>query len=159
MSTILAFLIYWLVTFVGCYIVVEIGQDQLYDEVTPRVGLKVAGGSLLIALMLTAFHARGSAASFDTMFTTNILWTVLQAIIWIGVFMLIFQFHPWHAFGLGIATMLLVQGLATMGVTSLLTPTPPSVNRPAAAINKPVIQSLAPPPTAAAPQKDAAKAK
>ena len=36
------FLIYWLVLFVLCYIVVEIGQDQLYDEVHPDVGLKVA---------------------------------------------------------------------------------------------------------------------
>ena len=58
------------------------------------------------------------------MFTTNIIWTVLQAIVWFGVFTLIFQFHPWHALGLGIATMLLVQGLATMGVNSILTPTP-----------------------------------
>jgi len=157
MSTILALLIYWLVTFVGCYIVVEIGQDQLYDEVTPRVGLKVAGGSLLLALMLTAFHARGSAASFDTMFTTNIVWTIFQALIWIGVFMLIFQFHPWHAFGLGLATMILVQGLATMGVVSMTTSTPAVVNRPAAAVNQPVIQSLNPPP-AAAPAKEAAKA-
>jgi hypothetical protein len=54
--------------------------------------------------------------------------------------------------------MLLVQGLATMGVTSMLSPTPATVNRPAAALNKPVRQSLAPPPAAAAP-KEAAKAK
>jgi hypothetical protein len=152
------FMIYWLVVFVGCYIVVEIGQDQLYDEVTPRVGLKVGGGSLLLAVMLTAFHARGASASFESMFTTNILWTVFQAIIWFGVFALIFQFHPWHAFGLSLATMLLVQGLATMGVNSMLTPTPASVNQPAAAVNKPVRQSLAPPPAAATP-KEAEKAK
>ncbi|MFO0889746.1 MAG: hypothetical protein U0790_11475 [Isosphaeraceae bacterium] len=158
MSTILAFLIYWLVLFVGCYVVVEIGQDQLYDEVTPRVGLKVGGGSLLLALMLTLFYVRGTSASFETMFTTNILWTVLQAIVWFGVFALIFQFHPWHAFGLGIATMLLVQGLATMGVTSLLTPAPATVNRPAAAISKPVRQSLAPPPAAPAPKAEAKEA-
>ncbi len=157
MSTILAILIYWLVTFVACYIVVEIGQDQLYDEVTPRVGLKVAGGSLLLASMLTIFHARGSAASFETMFTTNILWTIFQAIVWIGVFMLIFQFHPWHAFGLGIATMILVQGVATMGVVSMTTPTPAVVNRPAAAVNQPVRQSLSPSQTTA-PPKEAEKA-
>ena len=32
------FLIYWLVMFVACYVVVEVGQDQLYDEVTRRSG-------------------------------------------------------------------------------------------------------------------------
>jgi hypothetical protein len=156
MATIWAFLIYWLVVFVGCYVVVEIGQDQLYDEVTPRVGLKVAGGSLLLALMLAAFYHQGSAASFDSMFTTSLLWTVFQAIVWFGVFTLIFQFHPWHALGLGIATMLLVQGLATMGVNSILSPTPTTVSRPSAAVSKPVRQSLTPPP-ATTPKAEAAE--
>ena len=45
MATVWAFLIYWLVVFVGTYVVTEIGQDQLYDEVTPHVGLKVGAGS------------------------------------------------------------------------------------------------------------------
>ena len=52
MSLVWPFLIYWLVMFVACFVVVEIGQDQLYDEVTPRVGLKVAGGSALIAMVI-----------------------------------------------------------------------------------------------------------
>ena len=149
MATIWALLIYWLVIFVGCYVVIEIGQDQLYDGVTPHIGLKVAGGSLLLALMLAAFYYKGMAASFDLMFTNNILCTVFQALVWFGVFTLIFQFHPWHALGLGIATMLLVQGLATMGVNSILSPTPAAVSRPAAfATSKPVRQSLAPAPAA-----------
>ena len=94
MASIWALLIYWLVTFVGCFVVIEIGQDQLYDGVTPHVGLKVTGGSLLLALMLTAFYYKGFPASFDSMFTNNILCTVFQAIVWFGVFTLIFQFHP-----------------------------------------------------------------
>ncbi len=149
MATIWALLIYWLVTFVGCFVVIEIGQDQLYDEVTPHVGLKVTGGSLLLALMLTAFYYKGLPASFDSMFTNNILCTVFQAIVWFGVFTLIFQFHPWHALGLGIATMLMLQGLATMGVNSILSPTPVAVSRPGAYVtSKPVRQSLAPAPAA-----------
>ena len=36
MSLVWPFLIYWLVIFVACFVVVEIAQDQLYDEVTPR---------------------------------------------------------------------------------------------------------------------------
>jgi len=146
MGIIGVFLIYWLVVFVGCYAVIEVAQDQLYDEVTPRVGLKVTAGSLLLAAMLTIFYRADLPVSYESMFTTNIMWTVLQGIVWFGVFMLIYQFHPWHALGLGIMTMLLVSGLATMGVDSMLKPTPATVSRPAAAVNKPVRQSLAPPP-------------
>jgi len=138
-------LIYWLVVFVACFVVVEVGHDQLYDEVTPHAGLKVAGGSLLIALLLTWLKHTGVAASYDSMFTTSIAWTALQGIVWFGVFTLIFQFHPWHALGLGLATMLLVTGLATMGVDSILSK---SAATPATARStvpsQPVRQSLAP---------------
>ena len=119
-SFILALVIYWFILFVACFVVVEIGQDQLYDEVTPRGGLKVTGGSLLLALALAVFRKYDRSASFETMFTTNIIWTVLNGIIWFGVFTLILQFHPWHALGIGLATMVLVTGLATMGVDSLM---------------------------------------
>ena len=45
MSTLIwPFLLYWLVMFVACFVVVEVAQDQLYDQVTPRAGLKVASG-------------------------------------------------------------------------------------------------------------------
>lgn len=135
-------LIYWLATFVGCFIVVEIAQDALYDETTPRAGLKVGGGSLLLATLMTYFHP-----SFETMFTNDIAFTVLQAIAWFAVFTLILQFHPWHALGLSLLTLVLVAPLATMGVDSVLSPTPETVRRPAASANKPVRESLAPPPT------------
>jgi hypothetical protein len=138
-------LIYWLVLFVACFIVVEVGHDQLYDEVTPHAGLKVAGGSLLIAILLTWLKAKDLPASYESMFTTNFAWTVLQGIVWFGVFTLIFQFHPWHALGLGIVTMLLVSGLATMGVDSVLSK---STATPATArstiMSQPVRGSLAP---------------
>src|SRR6516164_7903306 len=140
MTIIWTLLIYWLVMFVACFVVVEVGHDQLYDEVTPHAGLKVASGSLLIAILLTSLKAKDLAASFDSMFTTNIAWTVLQGLVWFGVFVLIFQFHPWHALGLGIVTMLLVTGLATMGVSSILSPTPTTVSRPAEVVSKPVRQ-------------------
>ncbi len=145
MAVMWAFLIYWLVLFVGCYVVIEIGQDQLYDEVTPYVALKVTGGTLLLALLLTWIRP-----SYDSMFTTSVGWTVLQALVWVGVFMLVFRFHPWHALGIGLATMLLVSGLATMGVNSILSPTPVVATRPGAlATSKPVRQSLTPPPSSA----------
>jgi hypothetical protein len=137
-------LVYWLVMFVACFVVVEIGQDQLYDEVTPRAGLKVAAGSLLIAMLLTWLKVKGFAASYDSMFTTNIAWTVLQGVVWFGVFTLIFQFHPWHALGLGIITMLLVSGLATMGVDSVLSKPAPTSAAARLAPSQPVRQSLAP---------------
>ena len=111
------FLIYWVAMFVACYTVLEVGQYQLYDEVTPRSGLKVTGGSFVLAALLTWLRP-----SFDTMFTSDIPWTVLQAIVWSGVFILIFQFQPLHGAVLGTLTMLVVSGLATMGVQSLTTP-------------------------------------
>jgi len=160
MATIIwPFLIYWLVLFVACFIVVEIGQDQLYDEVTPRGGLKVAAGSLLLAALLTALRAYGFPASFESMFTTNLIWTLLQGVVWFLVFTLILQFHPWHALGLGIATMLLVSGLATMGVESVLSrPAPTSAAGRAFAPSEPVRQSLAPAAGAGKPVAPAAGA-
>src|SRR3954447_22813440 len=83
------FLIYWLAMYVVSYVAVEIGQDQLYDGSTPNAGLKVAGGSLILAVMLTYFHP-----TFDAMFTSSFIWTVLQAIVWCGVFILIYPFPP-----------------------------------------------------------------
>jgi hypothetical protein len=137
--------IYWLVLFVACYVVIEIGQDQLYDEVTPRSGLKVLAGSFLLAALLTALRKYGHPASFESMFTTNIAWTLLQGVVWFGVFTLIYQFHPWHALGLGIATMLVVSGLATMGVDSILAPSRATVaaTRPFVP-TEPVRKSLTP---------------
>ena len=89
------FLIYWLVFFVACYAACEVGQDFFYDEVTPNVGLRSVAGSLILAALATWLRP-----SFDTMFTANIAWTVLQAIVWFGVFIFIFEFHPWHALAL-----------------------------------------------------------
>jgi hypothetical protein len=159
MSAIWAFLIYWLVIFVASFVVTEVGQDQLYDEVTPRVGLKVGSGSLLIALLLTALRYFGVPASFESMFTTNIAWTLLQGIVWFGVFTLILQFHPWHALGLGIATMLLVSGLATMGVESILAPSTArtAAGRPFAPT--PAVRQSLSPTGAPAQTKSAEKAK
>lgn len=142
---ILPLLIYWLVMFVACFVVVEIGHDQLYDQITPHAGLKVLGGSLLIAAVLTTLRAKGLPASYESMFTTNIIWTVLQGLVWVGVFMLIFQFHPWHALGLGLATMLLATGLATMGVEALLTKKVPTTQSTRTfQSNRPVRQSTTP---------------
>jgi hypothetical protein len=138
-------LIYWLVFFVACFVVVEVGHDQLYDEITPRAGLKVFGGSLLIAILLTTLRHYDVPASYESMFTVNIIWTVLQGLVWFGVFTLIFQFHPWHALGIGLATMLLVTGLATMGVESLMSKaaTTPQTARTIQS-SQPVRQSVSP---------------
>ena len=111
------FLVYWVVAFVGCFTVVEVAQDALYDEVTPRAGLKVSLASLILALVMAYFHP-----SFETMFTSNVSLTILQGIVWFLVFMFVLQFHPWHALGLGLLMMCLVAPLATMGVDSMLAP-------------------------------------
>jgi hypothetical protein len=147
-------LIYWLVLFVACFVVVEVGHDQLYDEVTPRAGWKVAGGSFLLAALLTTLRAYGFAATFQSMFTDNIGWTLLQGVVWFLVFMFVFQFHPWHALGLSVVTMILVSGLATMGVESLLAKRRDVSNATRAFVpTEPVRQSLGPGPAAGTPAK------
>jgi hypothetical protein len=142
-------LIYWMVLFIACFTIVEFGQDQFYDEVTPHSGLKVAVGSFLLAAVATWLRP-----SFDTMFTSNLAWTVLQGIIWFGVFTLIFQFHPQHAAAIGIVAMLLIPGVATMGVESLLRTRPVSPATrylgPPKPIRKP-LGAIAPPTKEAAP--------
>jgi len=145
-------LIYWLVLFVACFIVVEVGHDQLYDEIAPHAGLRVGGGSLLLAILLTWLKATGAPPSYESMFTTNIAWTLFQGVVWFGVFTLIFQFHPWHALGIGLTTMVLVSGLATMGVDSLLSKETRAAPAGRATVSsKPVRQSVAPASAAPAP--------
>jgi len=148
MTLFFTFLIYWLVAFVGCFVMVEIAQDQLYDQLTPHAGLKVTASAVILALLMMYFHP-----SFESMFMTNILNTVFQGIVWFAVFMFVLQFHPWHALGLGVATMLLVSGLATMGVDAMLNPKPQVASRPAAAVSTPVRSSLTPPKAAPAKSK------
>jgi hypothetical protein len=118
-ATVFAFLIYWLVFFVACFIINEQGQNYFYDEVPKYSGLRVAAGSLILAALATWLRP-----SYETLFTSNISWTLLQAVVWFGVFTLILQFHPWHALGLGLTAMVLVTGLATLGVDSLTKPSP-----------------------------------
>ena len=142
-------LIYWLAFFVITYIAVEIGQDQLYDAVTPMSGLKVGGGSLILAILATWLQP-----SYDSMFTASIAWTLLQGIVWFGVFTLIYQFHPWHALAIGVPLMLVVPGIATLGVKSM---TAPSVVTKPKVVTEPLRRSLAPggapPPVVAPPTK------
>jgi hypothetical protein len=142
------FLIYWLVLFVTCYTICEVGQDLFYDEVTPKVGLKVAAGSLILAALATWLRP-----SFETIFTTDITWTLLQAIVWFLVFMLIFQFHPPHALGLSLITMVLVTGLATLGVDSLMKPSRTLAPVRSQPRNQPLRKSLTGQPPKAEPAK------
>ena len=143
MTIVWPLLIYWLVLFVVCFMLVEIGHDQLYDAAPKYAGWKVFAGSLSLAGLLTALRAYGVPASFESMFTTNIGWTVLQGVVWFLVFMFVFQFHPWHALGLGVITMVLISGLATMGVDSVLAKRKDVSNATQAKVlTEPVRQSL-----------------
>ena len=113
------FLIYYLIIFVVSYIVMEYGQNYFYDEVTSGAGAKVALGTLILAGFLTA-----TRSNFATMFTDNLPSTVFLAIAWVGVFILIYRFQPWHGFGLAIATLLIFAGMSTLVVDSMLSPRP-----------------------------------
>lgn len=121
-TIVLPLLVYWVILFVACYIVVDWGQNYLYDEATPAAGLKVAIGSLIFAAILTWARTR-----FDTMLTSDLPWTVLQAIVWFVVFTLVFRFQPVHAFAIGVVTFLLLSGTATLAISSLTGTNPSGV--------------------------------
>jgi hypothetical protein len=114
------FLIYYVIVYVVSYIVVEYGQNYFYDEVTPGAPAKVGLGTLILAAILTWTHP-----SFADMFTGEIGKTVLLAIAWVGIFILVYRFQPWHGFGLAIATLLIFAGMSTLVVDSMLSPRPP----------------------------------
>lgn len=116
-TTIVAFLVYWAIFFVANLSAIEIGHDQFYDEVTPHSALKAAAGSALLAIL-----GAWCRPSFETMFTNDLAWTVLQGMAWFFVFLFLYSFHPWHALGISLVTMVMVAGLATLGVDSMTRP-------------------------------------
>ncbi len=129
MSLVWSFIIYYVIAFVVSYILVEYGQKYLYDEMPPYAALRVAGGSLFMAAVLTWTHS-----SFDTMFTADLYKTVALILVWIGVFVLILRFQPVHGALFATAAALLLPGLATIAVDGATAP--PGPVRPAANTNR-----------------------
>ncbi len=115
-STIVIFLVYFAIFYVISYILCEYGQNYLYDEVTPNMPLKVLAGSFVMAIAMTWARPR-----YDTMFTSDIGWTIIQGMLAAGIFTVAYQFHPWHGAGFGLAAFLFVGGIATMTGESLTT--------------------------------------
>ena len=62
---------------------------------------------------------------------------MLLAIVAFGVFALIFRFQPWHALPIGLITVLLISGTATMGVQSFA-----NRNRPIEGATRPTSKPL-----------------
>ncbi len=142
-----AFLIYALTSYVASYVLVEYGQKYLYDEVTPLVALKIGAGAIIMAGSLTWLRP-----SFDTMFTQYLPQTMLMAIVWVGVFIFLYRFQPWHGAAFAIAAALLLPGLATMAVQGMTTPRPDprtQFTTPAKTLRKGSAVNLAPTPTPA----------
>ncbi len=137
-GVLIPFAVYWLILFAACYILVEYGQSYLYDETTPGAGPKIALGSFLMAAVLT-----GTRTSYENMFTYNIGGTVLQAIVWFGVFTLIFRFHPWHALGISLVAFVILSGASTLAVNSM-TGAHPAGTTTTREISKPIRKSTAP---------------
>jgi hypothetical protein len=137
-TTILPFLVYWLVLYVACYVILEFGQSYLYDEVTPGMPWKVAVGTLIFALLLT-----WRRTSFDSLFTTDLPMSALQAIVWFVVFTLVFRFHPQHAVGIALVAFFILSGAATLAINSM-TGVNPGRASSARAPSKPIRRSLGP---------------
>ncbi|HEV3165597.1 MAG TPA: hypothetical protein VGZ22_16340 [Isosphaeraceae bacterium] len=150
MSWILPFLLYYVILFVACYLVTDYGQKYLYDETTPSLALKLIGATAILAIAATYFRP-----SFDTMFTADILWTCVQAALWFGVFTLILRFQPLHAAAIGIVTMLLVVGIATLALDSLSGNLPEAARTEIRPASKPLRRPSGPVMPSAPPQPDA----
>lgn len=144
--------IYWLVLFVCCYTILEFAQNYLYDEVTAGAPWKLAVGTLILASALMYTRTR-----LDTMFTSQIGPTILQAILWFGVFTLVFRFQPLHGGVIGIIAMCILTVLATMAVDSMSTSTQVSVRQRRSVSTPPRRPSVyVPPPAETKEGKDAA---
>ena len=111
------FLLYTFICFVVSFILVEYGHKYLYDEVTPYVALKVLGGAVIMGALLT-----WTKSSFDTMFTADVPYTALMALVWAGIFILIYRFQPAHGAVFALVAVLLLPGLATIAVQSVTAP-------------------------------------
>ena len=123
------FLFIWVILFAICFAIVEFGQNYLYDETTPSSFLKITLGSAILAAVLT-----WTRTSYDTMLTRDIGKTIVLAVVAFAVFTLVFRFQPWHGFGIGIVSVLLFAGIATMAVESFFNrnaPPPSIVRNPA----------------------------
>lgn len=114
LATLLAFLIYWIILYVACYIIIEYGQTYLYDEATPGLPIKVAIGSFVLALVLT-----WRRTSFESMFSSDLAFTVGQAILWFLVFTFVFRFHPQHAAAIGVLAFVILAGASTLAIRSM----------------------------------------
>jgi hypothetical protein len=137
-STILPLLVYWLILYVACYILLEFAQTYLYDEVTPAMPLKVALGTLVFAVLLT-----WRRTSFESLFMTDLAWSVFQAIVWFVVFTLLFRFHPQHALAISLVAFAILSGAATLAINSM-TGMNPGGAAATRAPSKPVRRSLGP---------------
>jgi hypothetical protein len=153
MALLPAFLFYWLILFVACFAVVEYGQTYFYDEATPGSGWRVTLGSALLAVYLTWFRPE-----YHTMFTLYLGYSVILAIAGFAIFTLIYRFNPWHALPLGVVTVLLFSGMATMGIESF-----GNRNRPPSTIvqnpSKPLRHATKTPVPTPAPAEKATPAK
>lgn len=142
------FLVYWLILFVVSYMIVEFAHNYLYDEVVSGAGLKVLLGSLILAAMLT-----WTRSSLDTMFTSDLGRTVLQAVVWCVIFILVYRFQPLHGASIGLAAMLVITSLASLAVDSMVRSGPAAreIRKP-----EPVIRrSTLPAPSSSASPDDA----
>jgi hypothetical protein len=134
---IVPFVVQWLMFFAAIYMVVEYGQTYLYDETTPNMGLKVLIASVLLAAVQT-----WARTAYETMFTSEIAKTLLQAIVWFAVFTLVLRFHPPHALAIGLVAMVLLTGAANLAATSLSGRPGSSAPTSSRAASKPLRKSI-----------------
>ncbi len=154
-----SFLIYWLVMFVTCYVVVDFGQRYYYEEPTKHAALRVAAGSLIFAALLTRRGvvvgrlAGEIPAWYDGVLASPVLLAAVLTLLAFAVFTLLFEYHPRHAIMIGPATVLIMAVLAGLAVDSLRNAQSgvPRETRAAPKVPRKRAGTLGPPPKAEVP--------
>ena len=108
------FLIYGLLFYVATYIIVEVGQNYLYSEITAHAWAKVGVVSLALAAALTWWDP-----SSREMLADDFGRTVMLAIAAFVLYTLALRFHPPHALMFGPLVVVVVAFTSAMAIDSL----------------------------------------
>ena len=108
------FLIYWLLFYVSTYIIVEVGQNYFYSELTPHAWAKVGVATLALAAGMTWWDP-----SSRDMLADDFGRTLMLAVAAFVLYTVALRFHPPHALLLGPLVAVIVAFTSAMAIDSL----------------------------------------
>lgn len=107
-------LVAWVVLGLLLYFVSEMAQRAFYQVPTGGLWWRIIAASLPMAVLLRLFPA-----NMQIMFTENLVWTLLQLVLWWVLFWLVIGFQRGHAGVLGPSAYLLLGWLVTLALKGI----------------------------------------